>query len=74
MLLPFLMLALVSGQGAPSTASTNDPDKVVCKNIGETGSRLRSKKICMTRAQWAEKQRVDQQELKRLQAGDGTRR
>ena len=44
--------------GAPSVAA--DPNKLICRTDTETGSRLRSTKTCMTRAQWAERQRLDQ--------------
>lgn len=30
----------------------NDPDKVVCKSEKMTGSRTKTRRICMTRAEW----------------------
>ena len=50
-------LLLVSDQAptaakpvAPAVAA--DPDKVICKTIGETGSRLGGKRECKPRAEW----------------------
>ena len=68
---PVFLLALAPAAPAASTQPLADPEKVVCRRISETGSRLGSSKICLTRAQWAEKQRLDQEEVKRLQANIG---
>ena len=46
--------AIVSGQKSDNT--TNDLDKVVCKNQPLTGSRF-SKRVCMTKLQWGEQER-----------------
>ena len=35
---------------APVVAA--DPDKIICKTIGETGSRLGGKRECKPRAEW----------------------
>jgi len=35
---------------APAVAA--DPDKIICKTIGETGSRLGGKRECKPRAEW----------------------
>lgn len=34
-----------------------DPNKKICRSMGETGSRLKVKKICMTKAEWEEQRR-----------------
>ena len=64
-----LGLAVVAQQG-PTTAppATADQDKVVCRSESQTGSRLDSHRICMTRSQWAERQRNAQNDLKAMQA------
>ncbi len=45
-----------SGPAAASAKpATADPDKqVICKHQEELGSRLGGKRVCMTRAQWAQ--------------------
>lgn len=34
-----------------------DPDKKICRSLGETGSRLKVQKVCMTRAEWDDMRR-----------------
>jgi hypothetical protein len=38
----------------PKPAPKDDDNRVICQNQGETGSRIASKRICMTAAQWKE--------------------
>jgi hypothetical protein len=38
-------------QAAPAKKA-HDPNQVICKSTGETGSRLGGEKKCLTRAQW----------------------
>jgi len=44
---------------APAKPKKGDPDEVVCERQEILGSRLGSKKICMTRAQWEDQKRSD---------------
>ena len=55
---------------APTTAAQN-PNEIVCQKQEETGSRLAKKKVCMTRAEWADRQLQDRQELERAQTRRG---
>ena len=62
-----LIVALLATTGAPAFAqpvppaqqaqtaakSNNPDDKVVCRFINTTGSRLSGEHVCKTRAQWA---------------------
>jgi hypothetical protein len=44
-------------QTAPVAAKSGgnfDPNEVVCRSIRESGSRLRTGRVCMTRGQWAD--------------------
>lgn len=54
MLLPVL---LVSPAVAETKNDSADPNKKICKYERETSSRIVSKKICMTRAEWDEQAR-----------------
>jgi len=48
-----VMLASAASLPAAEMAQTPpDPDKPICKTEYETGSRVRAKKICLTRAEW----------------------
>ena len=58
----------------PATASAEqnksaakDPNRIICEKQEVLGSRLATKKICMTRAQWADLQLQDRQEIDRVQ-------
>jgi len=55
-LLPFAV-ATVSVSAAEKPAKPRDPNQVVCENEEVLGSRLATRRVCMTRAQWAERQR-----------------
>ncbi|MDP5277668.1 hypothetical protein Q9Q95_01925 [Sphingomonas sp. DG1-23] len=46
---------------------TRDPNEVICKKEEVLGSRLQSRKVCMTRAQWAEQRALDRQNVERSQ-------
>lgn len=50
-----------------TTAKNNDPNEKICVKEESTGSRLGAKRICMTRAEWADRKLQDQQELTRVQ-------
>ncbi len=55
-------------QGSSNTASkptqaTADPNKVICETEQQIGSRLASKRICMTAAQWKEHELQVHQQL-----------
>jgi hypothetical protein len=57
-------------QSQPSTtAQTAGPDmnEVVCERQEVTGSRLARKKVCMTRAQWADSRLQDRQATEKVQ-------
>jgi hypothetical protein len=46
--------------------SKDDPNKVICQTQKEIGSRLASKRICMTAAQWKEHQQQVHDQLDQL--------
>ena len=51
------------------TASSRDPNRIICERIEEIGTRLGARKACMTAAEWAEQRRQDRQQVDRIQAG-----
>ena len=60
MLKSFAIFVLLSASGqalagppASSDATAKDPKRKICQRVEETGSRLSSKRICMTAEQWA---------------------
>ena len=44
-----------------------DPNQKICEDITVVGSRLGTKRICATRAEWAAKKREDKDEVDRIQ-------
>jgi invasion protein IalB len=54
-------------QQQQSARKTPDPNEVVCEKQQETGSRLASERVCMTRSEWAEQRRLSRQEVDKAQ-------
>ncbi len=52
----------------PAAEATNDPNRMICKKEKVSGTRLSTKKVCMTAAQWAQRQRDERQATDRAQA------
>ena len=61
--------AVAHSQGAPGTrrGPSGDPSEVVCVSEGQIGSRLARRRVCRTRAEWAEHQIEHKQEIQRAQ-------
>ena len=55
-----------------TTAKKDDPNEKICVKEESTGSRVSVKRVCMTRAEWADRKLQDQQELTRVQTQRGT--
>jgi len=77
----YLALGAVAvwASAAPALAQNNtrqgtnrDPNEVVCQKSEVIGSRLGSKKICRTRAEWAEQRRLERMEIERAQVSRGS--
>lgn len=68
----FLILASLESSATASPASSRqplDPNEKVCEDVTATGSRLATKRICATRAEWAEKRKQDKDTLDAIQRG-----
>lgn len=53
---------------ATAAAGKNDPNRVVCRSIESTGSRLRKERQCMTLGEWAVLNAQNRRDLDRGQA------
>lgn len=65
-----LLLALgvvLSSATAVMAQAPRNPNDVLCRNSGDTGSRLARSRVCMTRAEWAEIRRTSRQAIDRAQ-------
>lgn len=62
-----MLVSLASIAASPAADAAkkeaSDPNKMICKRQAQIGSRLATKKTCMTAAQWEEARREDQQLL-----------
>lgn len=56
---------------APAPKPAHDPNEVICQKEEVIGSRLATKRICKTRAEWAEEQRENRMDLDRKQVQRG---
>ena len=54
-------------QQEQSKKKTRDPNEAVCEEEEVLGSRLATRRVCMTRAQWEEKRRDDRALVDRSQ-------
>ena len=63
-------LAVPATAQAPSApAKDKDPEEIVCEKQVVLGSRLATKRRCLTRAQWAEERRESKNLIEGLQRG-----
>ena len=62
--------ASVPGSQAASGDNLN-PNQIICEKQEITGSRLGTKRVCKTRAQWADLKMQDRQEIERVQVQRG---
>jgi hypothetical protein len=63
-LLAGALFAVQGGVETPSSATPPEADtRRECRVVGETGSRLARRRVCGTRAEWAEKDRQDRQAM-----------
>lgn len=53
--------AATAAQTARENGSTHDLDKIQCKKVEATGSRLSAKRICLTKREWEEQAREARQ-------------
>jgi len=58
-------------QTAAPTRTGPDPNEIICEKQEVLGSRLASRKICHTRAEWADLRLQDRQELEKAQIRRG---
>ena len=78
-------VGLVVGLSAPAAAQTQttapaserqsagrNPNEVICQRQEVIGSRLGTRKVCKTRAEWADSRVQDRQELERVQTQRGS--
>lgn len=64
MLTTVIVAMLAAGAGGSTQASpAYDPNRMICKRSDEPGSRIQRRKVCATVAEWAERKRIEMQNL-----------
>ena len=62
-----------ANQAPANAAPVNNPNEIVCEKQETTGSRIGARRVCMSRAEWADRKLQDRQELERVQVQRGTK-
>jgi hypothetical protein len=65
-----LLISTAAVAQAPSSSDANagpDPNQRICRNMGETGSRLARTRVCLTRREWEERRRAARTDVERAQ-------
>jgi hypothetical protein len=62
-----LAAGVASASSTKSKSGGGDPNKVVCKTEGPTGSRLGRTRACHTNAEWAELRRQARANVEKIQ-------
>jgi hypothetical protein len=62
---PAVALAAPATQSAPRSAE--DPHRMICRTISDTGSRLARHRLCMTADEWAQQRRELRNNVDRAQ-------
>jgi hypothetical protein len=55
----------------PVVKIKGDPNRIVCRDLDTTGSRVNRKRDCRTAQEWAEQNALDRQALEQRQANRG---
>jgi hypothetical protein len=74
-----LALGLTAILAAPALAQDSatrapvrvDPNQIICEKQEVLGSRLATKRVCLTRTQWAQRKQMDREDLERTQQQRG---
>ncbi|AQR74059.1 hypothetical protein [Sphingomonas sp. LM7] len=62
-----LSLVVPAAFAQEGTKKARDPNEVICKKEDVLGSRLQTRKVCMTRAEWAEQRLLDRHNVEKSQ-------
>jgi hypothetical protein len=66
-LLAIALLIATGAQAAEPNKQDTKQNRLVCREIGETGSRLDTKRVCMTKEQWEQSRRDAREAVDQIQ-------
>ncbi len=52
---------------APEPPTAAEPNEQICEDLSQIGSRLSKKRVCATRAEWAERRLQDRKDAEAIQ-------
>ena len=58
---------LPAGASALERKDNKDPNRMICEKQGVLGSRLATKRVCMTAAEWAAQRAAERQLIEKIQ-------
>jgi len=61
--------AATSAADETQTKANSDQNEKICENVPQIGSRLSKKRVCATRAEWAERRLQDRKDAEYIQKG-----
>jgi hypothetical protein len=66
-LIAALSIASAAPTEQPKAKAPLDPNEKVCEKLSVVGSRLATRRVCATRAEWAESRKLDREETEKAQ-------
>ena len=66
-ILAAIVLIPATAIAADKTADKKDPNRIICEKQGVVGSRLATKKVCMTATEWQARRLEDRQAIEKSQ-------
>jgi hypothetical protein len=66
MVVSLLALTLAATVQSPPATANGDPNEKICESVPTIGSRLAKKRICATRAEWADRRAQDRKDAESI--------
>jgi hypothetical protein len=61
------LVVIPAAGAAQDSKPAKDPNRIICERQGVVGSRLATKRVCMTAAEWEIRRREDREALEKAQ-------
>ena len=71
LMMPLICSPALADPPAPAPRKAPDPNQVICEKQEVVGSRLATRRVCKTRAEWADARLQDRQDLEKVQVQRG---
>jgi hypothetical protein len=62
-----LVATAVAAADSPNATSKDDPTRMICRTISDTGDKLRRERACHTAAEWRELRRQTREAIEHIQ-------